>query len=196
MVEVFLQRKPQYLKQTIYLVGSPICYFPEGSRAVLFANRWYSRPLSLCRLGNWGPKSKGLGQDDFSIWWLNWGSTYISWITFGQSSFHAITLFHWNAALVMLFSFVFWDVERCLPVWAGECLRSWREVLESPYPLPNPQYFQARLILTENIFNDFTMYFVSASSCLLALVERIRIGSSAKHFQRIQSQSRCHPIEM
>ena len=47
----------------------------------------------------------------------------------------------------------------------------------------------------KNIFNKFTVHFVSASFCLLALVKRIWIGNSAKHFQRIWSQSHCHQIE-
>ena len=41
----------------------------------------------------------------------------------------------------------------------------------------------------------FTIHFVSASFFPLALVKRIWFECSAKHFEKIQSQSLCHQIE-
>lgn len=62
-------------------------------------------------------------------------------------------------------------------------------------PTTPPSAFPSKVARIKNMFNEFTVHFVSASF-LLPLVERMWIGSSAKHFQRIQSQSRCHLIEM
>lgn len=116
---------------------------------------------------------------------------------FGQKPSHHITWLHWNAR----FEEVSWGFLICVSSLVLRCWKMFARVLGVFEKLERPTHpttltcTSSKGLSCKNIFNMFTMHFVSASFFPLALVKRIWFEHSAKHFEKIQSQSLCHQID-